>query len=441
MVAMSDYQTERLLLERCTITEISQILRAASKFPNSLNKVIKKLMEVIEPAETGMIFLWNDSTGLLRPYALVGYEQEVFKKVGLQMGESLPGKVFALGHTILYNSQAEITKAVDNLRPANLDLWQQALGMDYLPKNILAAPITSRNQKHGVLVLEILDKPTDFTEQDFGFIQLIADLVSLGMEKNRLGLKDTAFHDGEQIRTEWVETLSHELSMPLTAIKGYATALLLDEVEWSLMKRQEFLQLIEAECNQMETLLSDFLNSTFSDMDQFYLEPQSLQLSQIAHKIAEEIERRTDKHHLIVDFPSNLPIVHADPRWIKQVFRNLLDNAIKYSPEGGLIVIRGEVRSTDVVISISDQGIGMPPEDLILIFDKYERGKSLEGTQIPGTGLGLPIARSIVEAHGGHIWVDSRINQGSTLSFSLPHEGLYEIEFGDRNEPGTYSDR
>ena len=441
MVKMSDYQTERLLLERSATTEIGQILRAAPKLSNSLNKVIAKIMEVIEPAETGMIFLWDDSIDLLRPYAGVGYELEVFKKVGLQKDESLPGKVFVLGHNRLYTSTAEIAKAVDNLRSANLDLWQQALGRDYLPKNILAAPITNSNQKHGVLVLEILDKPTQFTEQDLAFIQLIADLVSLRLEVNRLGLKDNPIQAGEPIRTEWVETLSHELSMPLTAIKGYATALLLDEVEWSLMKRQEFLQLIEAECDQMETLLSDFLNSTFSDMDQFYLEPQSLQLSQIAHKIAKEIERRTDKHHLIVDFPSNLPIVQADPRWIKQVFRNLLDNAIKYSPEGGLIVIRGEVRSTDVVISISDQGIGMPPEDLIRIFDKYERARSLEGTQIPGTGLGLPIARSIVEAHGGRIWVDSRINQGSTLSFSLPYEGLYGLELGDRNEPGTYSDR
>ena len=438
---MPDYQIERFLRERCAITESIQILSAATKLPSSLNAVIAKIMEVIEPAETGIVLLWDDSNGLLRPYAVVGYELGVFKEVGLQMGESLPGKVFAMGQARLYTSTVEIAKAVDNLRPANLDHWQQALGKDYLPKNILAAPITTSNQKHGVLVLEILDEPTEFTEQDLAFIQLIADLVSLRLEKNRLDLATTASQAGEQIRTDWVETLSHELSMPLTAIKGYATALLLDEVEWSLMKRQEFLQLIEAECDQMETLLSDFLNSTFSDMDQFYLEPQSLQLSQIAHKIAEEMERRTDKHQLIVDFPSNLPMVQADPRWIKQVFRNLLDNAIKYSPEGGLIVIRGEVRSTDVVISISDQGIGMPPEDLIPIFDKYERAKSLEGAQIPGTGLGLPIARSIVEAHGGHIWVDSRINQGSTLSFSLPHKGFYEIEFGDRNEPGTYSDR
>jgi signal transduction histidine kinase len=153
------------------------------------------------------------------------------------------------------------------------------------------------------------------------------------------------------------------------------------------------------------------------------------------------MERRTDKHHLIVGFPENYPVVQADPRWIKQVFPNLIDNAIKYSPEGGLIVIRGEVRSSSVVISISDQGIGIPPEDLILVFDKYVRAKSRIGVQISGTGLGLPIARTIVEAHGGHIWADSVINQGTTMSFSLPHEGVSKLEIGDINESGTHTDR
>ncbi|MCK4900037.1 MAG: hypothetical protein KAS38_14755, partial [Anaerolineales bacterium] len=134
---MPDYQIERFLRERCAITESIQILSAATKLPSSLNAVIAKIMEVIEPAETGIVLLWDDSNGLLRPYAVVGYELGVFKEVGLQMGESLPGKVFAMGQARLYTSTVEIAKAVDNLRPANLDHWQQALGKDYLPKNIL----------------------------------------------------------------------------------------------------------------------------------------------------------------------------------------------------------------------------------------------------------------------------------------------------------------
>ncbi len=438
---MSDYQIERILLERQSLTEISQILRAETHLPDLLGKTVSILVEAIEPAETGIVFLWDDSAGLLTPYASTGYEQEVLKVVALESGESHPGKVFSSGKAHLFASPAEIENDLENLQSNNLDLWQQALGRKYQPKNILAAPITSQDRVLGVLSVEVLDEPSGFTEADLEFIQLTADLLAMRLGEHFSGILEPARQFGHPIRADWTETLAHELRMPLTAIKGYASALLIDEVEWSLEKRQEFLQLIEDECDQMEALLSDFLSTNFIDRDRLYLEPESLQMSQIAHKIAEEMERRTDNHQLIVDFPSNLPQVQADPRWIKQVIRNLLDNAIKYSPGGGLIVIRGKARPSDIVISVSDQGMGMPPEDLILIFDKNERARSFDGTLIPGTGIGLPLARSIVEAHGGRIWVDSTINQGSTLSFSLPYEGLQGQKIGDGNEPGTNSDR
>jgi signal transduction histidine kinase len=121
-----------------------------------------------------------------------------------------------------------------------------------------------------------------------------------------------------------------------------------------------------------------------------------------------------------VDFPPDFPIVEADSRWIKQVFRNIIDNAVKYSPEGGLIVIKGEVRPADVVVSVADQGIGISPENLIPLFEKYFRVRSAASLHIPGTGLGLPIGRAIVEAHGGKIWLESKMGEGTTVFFSLP---------------------
>jgi signal transduction histidine kinase len=140
--------------------------------------------------------------------------------------------------------------------------------------------------------------------------------------------------------------------------------------------------------------------------------------------MADDIQRRTKIHHLVVDFPPDFPIIDADPRRITQVLRNILDNAIKYSPEGGLVMVRGEVRPNDVVISIADQGVGISPEDLIPLFEKYFRVKSATGYHVAGTGLGLPVARSIVEAHGGRIWAESKVGQGTTLYFSLPRGGL-----------------
>lgn len=138
------------------------------------------------------------------------------------------------------------------------------------------------------------------------------------------------------------------------------------------------------------------------------------------------MQRGTDKHKLVVDFPGDFPIVEVDTYRIKQVIRNILDNSIKYSPEGGLIVIRGEARPTDVVISIADQGVGISPEDLIPLFEKYFRVKDATGYHVPGTGLGLPVARAIVEIHGGRIWANSKVGEGTTLYFSIPLPELKE---------------
>jgi len=99
---------------------------------------------------------------------------------------------------------------------------------------------------------------------------------------------------------------------------------------------------------------------------------------------------------------------------------NLLDNAVKYSPDGGLVVVRGEVGPSEVIISVADQGVGIAPEDLNRLFDKYFRVKSGPGRRVPGTGLGLPIAQTIVKSHGGRIWAESQLGKGTTLYFSIP---------------------
>ncbi len=423
MSALADLQTERLSRELSTFAAVVHILATATELPSLLNAVIEKTGEALVPAQAGTVFLWDASAGLLRPHAAFGYDLEIIKAIGLREREALPGKVFGQGEACLYATPEKVAGAMRDLRATNRALWARALVAEPHSLSALGVPIVAGEHKFGVLVFESFEDSEVFTQQDLSFAQLVADLIALAVERARLNARAESHRTeltAERLQFEVFEAISHELRMPLTAIKGYATALLLDEVEWSLEKRQEFLQLIEDECDNMEMLLSNLLNSALIDLNHFVLEPQPLRLSKIAQETAAEMKRRTDQHRLIVDFPADFPPVQADARWIKQVFRNLLDNAIKYSPEGGLIVIRGEARPADIVISISDQGIGISPEDMIPLFDKYMRAKSPPEAQIPGTGLGLPIARTIVEAHGGHIWAQSKIGEGTTLSFSLP---------------------
>jgi signal transduction histidine kinase len=180
----------------------------------------------------------------------------------------------------------------------------------------------------------------------------------------------------------------------------------------------------------MEVMLREILDASIIDVDRLAIERQPIRLQQVAHEAAIEVRRRTEKHRLVVEFPSDFPIIEADPRWTKQALRNILDNAVKYSPDGGLIVIRGEVRPSDVVVSVADQGIGISPEDLIPLFERYFRATAATRLHIDGTGLGLPIARTMVEAQNGRIWVDSKVGEGTTVFFSLPRtdSGLSEDE-------------
>ena len=427
MPAANGPELERRTRELYSLSEVAKTLTAVLDLSELLGAVMDKLSRVLEPAEAGAIMLWDQSSGLFRAEAAFGYDLQILREMGLRAGESITGKVYDEGVAHLLATPAEVAVDMTDMRPANRAAMGRALNSDTWPQSALAVPLQAGGHRFGVLVLETLHGPAEFTERDVPFVQTLADLIALAIDRARLQAKADAIGAAQQadhLRSEVMATLSHELRTPLAAIKGYATALLLEEVEWPDEKRREFLQLIEEECDNLQTMISDILDSALIDAGQLVIEPQPVRLPPLAREVAEELQRRTDLHRLVVDFPPDFPIVDCDPRRIKQVIHNILDNAIKYSPNGGLVVTRGEVRATAVVISIADQGVGIVPEDLIPLFEKYFRVKSPTGYHVPGTGLGLPVARALVEAHGGRIWAESKVGQGTTLYFSLPRTGL-----------------
>jgi K+-sensing histidine kinase KdpD len=425
-MAPNNRKTQRRARDLNAITEVAKTLSAPLDLPELLGAVMSKLADVLESAELGVIMLWDNSSGVFRPAASFGYNFQEIRGVGLRAGESIPGKVYDEGVPRLLTTAVEVTELMADMRPANRSAMVRALGTEALPHSVLAVPLRVGEHKFGVLVLEVLTQPTSFTPNDLTFVQTLADLIALAIDRSRLDTEATASHDAHQadrFRSEVLATLSHELRTPLASIKGYSTALLLEEASWSEEKQREFLRLIDAECDNLQAMLSDILDSSLIDVGQLVIEPEPVRLQRLAREVADEMQAHTELHRLVMDFPSDFPIVDADPRRIKQVIRNILDNAIKYSPEGGLVVIRGQVRPKDVVVSISDQGVGISPEDLIPLFEKYFRVKSPTGYHVAGTGLGLPVARAIVEAHGGRIWAESKVGQGTTLYFSLPRAG------------------
>jgi K+-sensing histidine kinase KdpD len=414
---------EQLQRQLFALTEIAKTLTSPLELPELLKAVMEKIIGVIEPAQVGTVMIWDQAEGLFHPAATFGYEANALMDMALVKGESITGKVFNQGVGMLLRTPEQVAEAMSDMRPENRDAMARASGTNKLPICTLAAPILVRDQKYGVLVVETISGPAVFSEDDLPFLQTIADLIALAIDRDRLSAQAEAIRATrrtEQMRSEVLAALSHELRMPLTAIQGYASALLLNEIEWSDEKRQDFLARIETESQNMESLLRDILDSSMVNIDQLAIERQPLRIPVVTSDVASEVQRHTNLHNVIVDFPVDFPILEADPRWIKQLLRNLLDNAVKYSPEGGLIVVRGEARLNNVLISIADQGIGISPEDQSLLFERYFRIRSSSNLHIPGTGIGLPISRAIVEAHGGRIWIESKQGEGTTIYFTLP---------------------
>jgi K+-sensing histidine kinase KdpD len=418
---------ERISRELHALSEVAKSLIRPLELPDLLDNILTNLIGTLEPAEIGAVMLWDQSEGQFRPAAAFGYNYELLKKINLKERESVTGKVFEEGQPRLWATPEAVRTAMEDMHPENREIMARSLGQQELPICTLACPIIVEEEKFGVLVLETLSGPTVFTEEDIPFVQSLADLIALPIDRVRLIEKAEAAREAREsdhLRSELTATLSHELRLPLSAIKGYSTALLMPDVGWNESKQKEFLKLIVEEIEHMEGMLTDILDSSLIAMNQLSIQPEPMRLHHIAREVSHEMQLRTNEHSIVVDISTDLPLVSADQRWLKQVFRNILDNAIKYSPSGGLILIRGRARPSDVIISISDQGVGISPEDVIPLFEKYLRLKTSSRVHVPGTGLGLPFARAIVEAHGGQIWAEGKEAQGTTINFTLP---LWEI--------------
>ena len=151
------------------------------------------------------------------------------------------------------------------------------------------------------------------------------------------------------------------------------------------------------------------------------LKQSDVSIPELAQRLAKRMQIQTTRHQIVVNFPDDFPIILADETRLEQVFSNLIGNAIKYAP-GGEIRISGQVRQEKVIVCVSDEGPGIAPEDIPHIFDRFYRAPEM-ARQTKGAGLGLYLARAIIEAHEGRIWVDTAPGEGVRICFSLPVQG------------------
>lgn len=254
---------------------------------------------------------------------------------------------------------------------------------------------------------------------------------SLGQLTGRLWVVTdvTREREADRLKSEFISIVSHELRTPLTSILGYTE--LLNTREFKPDERREFVQTVFDQANNLSKMVEDLLGFSRLEAGKVTLNQWVVSLRQLMNELVAQLNTLSNRHRLVIDVPQRMPPVYVDRDKIKQVLVNLITNAVKYSPRGGevaLVVAEAQPGKLPadhpeghfVMVGVRDQGIGIAPEDLPRIWERFYRVDNTNTRRIGGTGLGLAITKALVELHGGRIWVESQIGKGSTFFFTLP---------------------
>jgi two-component system phosphate regulon sensor histidine kinase PhoR len=224
----------------------------------------------------------------------------------------------------------------------------------------------------------------------------------------------------EKIRQDFVANVSHELRTPLTTIKGYAETLLEGALKEEVAL--QFVQVIKRQSDRLTKIVEDLLTLSKIELKEFQLKVEVLSFPELFEDVLHDIQEAAEKKKISISIGLPAPLmVKADRNYLEQILINLIDNAIKYGREGGEITLAAiQKDGGEIEVSVRDNGIGIPQEDLPRIFERFYRVDKGRSRDLGGTGLGLSIVKHLVQAHGGRIWAESRQGEGSTFYFTLP---------------------
>lgn len=298
--------------------------------------------------------------------------------------------------------------------------------------SLLLVSISLGEKRLGLLTVVSKHKRA-FDREDAAILKGVADQLAVAIENTRLiaeTAETTALRETNRLKDEFMSMVSHELRTPLASIKGYSRTLLAEDGHWDEQTRNEFLNIISDESDKLTELVENLLEMTRIEGGRLRVMPEPVLLSRFCNEVVNRVSLQYPQIKFECEVSERLPVVEADPRRVEQVLMNLLQNAAKYSNAEVIWTRATYDGDWGVVVSVEDNGIGIPPEHLPYLFDKFYRveGGTTENGEGAGTGPGLAIAKALVEAQGGRIWVKSALGKGTTFYFTLPILVVHEEE-------------
>ncbi len=290
--------------------------------------------------------------------------------------------------------------------------------------NVAYVPLRTAGRNLGLLIVRREADAPPFSATDGRLLSTIGTLLAGSQERQRLAREASealVLREADVVKSSLLATVSHELRTPLASIMGSASSLLSDEPELDPENRRELLDTINQGAERLSRLVNNLLDLSRVEAGALHLERGLYSPVELINSVADTLAPRLANHKLATDLPADLPLVPMDYVLIEQVLGNLLDNAARYTPADTTITVAAHVEGEDLLISVEDEGAGLPQEDLSRIFDRFYRGAATnrKAAGVGGVGIGLTLARGFVEAHGGRIWAVNR-QGGLRISFSLP---------------------
>jgi signal transduction histidine kinase len=361
------------------------------------------------------IALLDQNNQVLEIKAAAGLKKKWRKKARLRVGEGIMGQVAATGEPIYVPDVHEMDDFIFFDRDFH---------------SLLTVPLVTQNRVLGTLSIDHR-LPNAFSAEDERLVAIAAAQAAVAIENAQLfqDLQDRAaslaqaykeLQEIDRMKDELVQNVSHELRTPLTFVRGYVDLLLGGDMGPLNERQRQSLQVVSEKTTTVTQLVNNIML-----LQQLEHSPLQLALTDVVAMAAEALTlAQTDASQqgisLHLDAPPHLPLVLGDPDRLTLVFQHLLSNAIKFSPSGGEVRVGLEEQTECIRVSVSDQGIGIAQEQLTRIFERFYQIDGSSTRRFEGAGLGLAIAKRIVEAHGGKIWVKSQVSKGSTFTFTLP---------------------
>jgi len=252
-------------------------------------------------------------------------------------------------------------------------------------------------------------------------LQGLTNLVAIGLERTRAqeaASRAAAARQSDELKSTLLDALAHEFKTPLTSIKAASTSLLSSNTLKPDQKR-ELISIVDEEADRLSVLVTEAIQMARIEAGRVVLHRDNYAVSELIESVLYKLKPSLEDRTIEVKITPNLGPIWADRELIEVALRQLIDNALKYSPAHSSVVVRAEPNDSRVVVSVADRGPGIAEQEQLRIFEKFYRAEASR-QQIPGAGLGLVIAREIIHAHGGEIWVESKLGEGSVFHFTLP---------------------